>query len=177
MVTAWDSGCKREIARFPALFSTKSTKGHGDTGTTLSISESPRPRGFVPIGVFFVFGAVMSAYAAITLLVPGTFMDALWALNPRAHAELAKLGHWAAAPFCVLSPALCLAAIGWFRRRRWGWTLGVTILAINMAGDLGQIFFGERWKGVVGVAIAAALLFYLTRPALRNYFVPPSNKT
>jgi len=126
--------------------------------------------GFVPIGLFFVFGAVMSAYAAITLLIPGTVLDALWTLNPRGHEALAHLGRWAAVPFCILSPALCLAAIGWFRRRRWGWVLGVTIIAINMAGDVGQVLFGEIWKGVIGVAIAGLLLVYLTRSALRGYF-------
>jgi len=124
----------------------------------------------VPTGAFFVFGAIMAAYAAITLLVPGTFLDVLWALNPRGHAGLAGLGRWAAAPFCVLSPTLVLAATGWFRRRRWGWALGVTILAINMAGDVGQIVFGERWKGAIGVAIAGLLLVYLTSGGVRNYF-------
>jgi len=131
----------------------------------------------VPIGAFFIFGSVMSAYAAITLLVPGTFLDALWTLNPRGHAGLSGLGRWAAAPFCVLSPALSLAALGWLRRRRWGWILGVTIIAINMLGDLGQIFFGERWKGVVGVAIAGLLLVYLTRSRVRNYFSTSANRT
>lgn len=124
----------------------------------------------MPTGAFFVFGAIMAAYAAITLLVPGTFLDVLWALNPRGHAGLAGLGRWAAAPFCVLSPTLVLAATGWFRRRRWGWALGVTILAINMAGDVGQIVFGERWKGAIGVAIAGLLLVYLTSGGVRNYF-------
>jgi len=145
-------------------------RGHGVTKTTPSISSSARPLGFVPIGLFFVFGAVMSAYAAITLLVPGTFLDVLWALNPRGHAGLAGLGRWAAAPFCVLSPTLALASIGWFRRQRWGWALGVTIIAVNMAGDLGQSVFGERWKGAIGVAMAGLLLVYLTRAGVRNYF-------
>jgi len=112
----------------------------------------------------------MAAYAAITLLVPGTFLDVLWGLNKRGHEGLAGMGRMAAIPFCVLSPMLALAAVGWFRRRRWGWVLGVTIIAINLAGDLGQIFFGERWKGAVGVVIAGALLFYLARHGVRSYF-------
>jgi len=119
----------------------------------------------------------MSAYAAITLLIPGTALDALWRLNPHGHEALAHLGRWAAVPFCALSPALALAAIGWFRRRRWGWVLGVTIITINMLGDLGQIFFGEGWKGAVGVAIAGALFVYLTRRGIRNYFVPVNGRS
>jgi hypothetical protein len=140
---------------------------HGESFFNL---EMEQPRGFVPIGAFFIFGSVMAAYAAITLLVPGTVLDSLWALNPRGYEGLARLGRWAPVPFCVLSPALCLAAIGWYRRRRWGWVLGVTIVAINMAGDVGQILLGERLKGATGVAIAGLLLFYLTRPGLKRYF-------
>lgn len=112
----------------------------------------------------------MAAYAAFTLLVPGTFLDALWALNQQGHLGLVALGRWGALPFVVLSPMLGLAAVGWFRRRRWGWGLGVTIISINMAGDLSQVAFGERWKGAVGVAIAGMLLVYMTRRSVRNYF-------
>jgi hypothetical protein len=32
------------------------------------------------MGLFFVFGATLAAYAAITLLDPGTVLDGLWAL-------------------------------------------------------------------------------------------------
>jgi len=112
----------------------------------------------------------MSAYAGLTLLLPGTFFDALWALNPLAHAQLTALGRWAALPFAFVSPMLALAATGWFRHRRWGWTLGVTIIAINLAGDLAQILFGERWKGIIGVVLATALLAYLMRRSTRNHF-------
>jgi hypothetical protein len=120
--------------------------------------------------VFFVFGATMSSYAAVTLLKPGTFLDALWVLNKQGHEGLAGLGRWAALPFAILIPMLGLAAVGWFRRRYWGWVLGVAIIAINMAGDIGQVVLGERWKGAVGAAIAGLLLFYMTRAAVRTYF-------
>jgi len=135
-----------------------------------STLEEQRPRGFVPIGAFFVFGATMAAYAAITLVFPGTFLDALWVLNKQGHDGLAALGRLAALPFVVLSPMLALAAVGWLRRRPWGWVLGVTIIAINLVGDLSQIVFGQRLKGGVGVAIAGSLLIYMTRRRVRNYF-------
>jgi hypothetical protein len=129
-----------------------------------------RPRGFVPIGVFFVFGATMAGYAAITLLNPGTLLDALWMLNKQAHIQLAVLGRAGAIPFGIVSIALALAAAGWFRRRYWGWVLGVTIIAINAAGDLVNLVIGERTKGAVGVVIAGLLLIYMTRSRVRAYF-------
>lgn len=133
-------------------------------------SSPGRPRGFVPIGVFFVFGATMAAYAAITLLKPGTFLDAPWALNKHGHEQLAGLGRIAALPFGILSIALCCAAVGWFRRRYWAWVLGTSIIAINMAGDLVNLAIGEHLKGAVGVVIAGLLLIYMTRRSVRTYF-------
>ena len=92
-------------------------------------------------------------------------------LNKQGHEGLTGLGRMAAVPFGILAPMLCLAAVGWFRRRYWGWVLGVTIIAINMAGDVGQNgVIGERLKGAVGVAIAGLLLTYMTRVGVRGYF-------
>lgn len=131
---------------------------------------SNRPLGFAAIGAFFVFGATMAAYAAVTLLKPGTFLDALWALNKRGHAGLVLLGRGAVLLFAVLSVLLGLAAVGWFRRKYWGWMLGVTIIAINATGDLINGVMGEWLKGAAGVAIAGLLLVYLTSAGMRNYF-------
>src|ERR1700740_1161471 len=39
------------------------------------------PRGFAAKGGFFVYGAAMAAFAAVTLLIPGTLLDAGWALD------------------------------------------------------------------------------------------------
>jgi hypothetical protein len=136
----------------------------------MGTEEDERPRGFVPIGVFFLFGATMSAYAAVTLLKPGTVLDRLWALNRTGHTQLAALGKSAGLGFFVLSSLMCAAAAGWFRRRYWGWVLGTTIIAINAAGDLINGLRGEWLKGAVGVTIAGLLLIYMTRSGVRNYF-------
>ena len=132
--------------------------------------QPARPRGFAPIGIFFIFGATMSAYAAITLIRPGTFLDKLWALNKQAHAELLPVANISGPLFLILSAALAAAATGWFRRRYWGWLLGVVIIAINAAGDLVNLVRGEGFKGAVGVVVAGLLLIYMTRSSVRNYF-------
>jgi hypothetical protein len=129
-----------------------------------------RPRGFVAIGGFFAFGATMAAYAAVTLLKPGTFLDALWALNKQGHAGLILLGRGAVLLFAVLSVLLGLTARGWLQRKHWGWMLGVTLIAINAMGDLINGVMGEWLKGAVGVVIAGLLLIYMTRSRVRTYF-------
>src|SRR3954462_1169928 len=128
-----------------------------------------RPAGFVPLGIFFVFGATMASYAAFTLAAPGTFLDAAWRLNPVGHAALSSLGRIMAVPFLLLASALLVAGLGWFRRRHWGWVLGVALIAINLVGDLFNLVFREELlKGTVGVVIAGLLLTYMTRASVRN---------
>lgn len=137
----------------------------------MNATSEKRPAGFLPIGIFFFFGATMATYAAITLAIPGTILDAAWKLNPEGHAQLASLGRIMAVPFLVLAAALFVAGLGWFRRRRWGWVLGVALIAINLTGDIFNLVFrGELLKGAVGVAVAGLLLTYMTRASVRNYF-------
>jgi len=133
--------------------------------------EPNRPVGFVPLGIFFYFGATMASYAAVTLAHPGTFLDRLWALNPSAHIQLGTLGPVMAVPFTVLAAVMVATGVGWFRRRRWAWILGVSGIAVNMLGDLVNALLGEWVKGAVGVSIAGLLLLYMTRPQVRSYFV------
>ena len=116
----------------------------------------------------------MAAYAAVTLFRPGTFLDRLWALNPRGHIGLTGLGPMVAVPFSVLSIVLFLAALGWFRRQYWGWLLGTVVIATNLAADFIHAFLGDWLRSGVGVIIAGLLLFYLTRPPVRTYFLPRS---
>jgi len=136
----------------------------------MATASEKRPIGIVLIGIFFYFGATMATYAAITLVFPGTVLDQAWKLNPEGHAGLASLGRIMAFPFLLLAGALFLAAIGWFRMRAWGWTLGITLIAINLSGDLFNLLFRhELLKGVVGVVVAGLLLIYMTRPRVREH--------
>ena len=111
----------------------------------------------------------MAAYAAVTLLKPGTFLDRAWELNPAGHAGLLLMGKAVGVPFLVLATALFLAGIGWFKRKHWGWFLGTGIIASNLLADVIHLLLGD-WKSLVGVLIAGLLLFYMTRPSVRSYF-------
>jgi hypothetical protein len=143
------------------------------------ITSSPirRPSGFLALGIFFFFGALMATFAATTLLNPGTFLDRAWELNPLAHAQLMPIAKIAGVGFVVLAVVLLLAGVGWFRRRRWGWVLGTSVIGVNMIGDLINSARGEWLKGAVGVVIAGLLLFYLTRPGVRDYFRGEAGRT
>jgi hypothetical protein len=138
----------------------------------MTLAPAPkRPKGFFALAVFFFIAGTMATFAAVTLLHPGTFLDRAWALNPDAHAQMLPLGKIVGAPFIVLAITLFLAGVGWIRRRYWGWLLGVSVIAINLAADITHFFLGDRMKSAVGMVIASLLLLYMTRPAVRNYFL------
>lgn len=140
-------------------------------------AANPRPRGWLAIGVFLLWGAAMATFAGITLLFPGTFLDRAWRLNPTGHAGLTALGRWVGFLFPLLGFTLAASGIGWLKRRPWAWMLAVLLIAGNAFGDLTRLVSGAWIEGAVGVLIAGALLIYMTRPGMRKYFNASSGQS
>src|SRR6266568_7495355 len=127
-------------------------------------------RAMTAVGVFLIFGACMASLAGTTLTWPGTPLDKVWALNRPAYIQLAPVGGVVGPLFLVLSSVLLAAAVGWFKRRLWGWRLTIAIIAIQVAGDLVNFARGDFLRGSTGVVIAGALLFYLLRGEVKARF-------
>lgn len=130
------------------------------------------PRGITAITIFLLFGALMASIAGSTLLWPGTIVDHMWALNPRAYKELAPLGRLAGVAFLLVGATIAAASLGWSRHRRWGWRMAVAIISIQLLGDLFNLFLGSVLEGAFGAAVAGALVYYLLRPRTRAVFRP-----
>jgi uncharacterized membrane protein (DUF2068 family) len=112
----------------------------------------------------FTVGAIMCALTIALLLFPGTGLDVLWRLNPDAHAALQSIGSWSIAIMLVVGSSCLLAAIDLWRSAIWGTWIAVIILTANMAGDLFNAFFRHDYRALVGLPVAAAMIFYLVRP-------------
>jgi len=123
------------------------------------------------IGIFLLFGAVTAFLAGTSLVWHGTKLDSMWTLNPRAYKELAPFGKAVGIAFLLLSVALALAAMGWFKRRLWGWRLTVAIIATQVLGDLVNMIRGHIFEGGIGVVIASVFLVYLLQGKVKNTFV------
>jgi hypothetical protein len=84
----------------------------------------------------------------------------VWRLNPHAYRHLAPLGKFVGIPFLVLSALLALTAVGWFKRRFWGWLLAVAVIATQVLGDVVRIASGldvrQKKRMNVGIVRSAA---------------------
>lgn len=125
--------------------------------------------------MFLVFGAYMAALAGTTLVWRGTALDKVWVLNQSAYKQLFSAGRSVGVLFLLLSATLVTAAVGWFKRRLWGWVLAVGIISTQVAGDFVNLVRGDFLRGSTGLTIAGALLFYLLRPKVRGAFRSPTN--
>ena len=112
----------------------------------------------------------MAGLAGTTLLWRGTVLDRAWTLNPTAYRQLSPLGSMIGILFLLLSAALLISGMGWFRHRLWGWRLAVAIIATQVLGDIINLVRGDWLRGGIGVVIAGALLLCLLTPRLRAEF-------
>ncbi|MGA3092083.1 MAG: hypothetical protein ABSD75_26040 [Terriglobales bacterium] len=128
------------------------------------------PRGIAAFGIFLLWGATMASLAGTTLTWPGTALDHMWALNPRAYGQLARLGSKAGILLILVGIALAVSGIGWLKRRLWAWRLAVAIIVTQVVGDLVNVLLGRRIEGAIGVTVAGTLLFYLFRTQVRAVF-------
>jgi hypothetical protein len=127
--------------------------------------KSATPIGMRLLALFFAFGACMCALTIVLLLFPGGPLDSLWQINPEPHAAFQRMGGLSILLMSAVGGACALAAIGLAGNARWGRSLGILILVVNLIGDLTNAFVRNDFRTLIGVPIAGAIIFYLARGA------------
>ena len=130
-----------------------------------------RPLGITALIIFFLAGTLISFLAAVSLLVPSAFFEAMWRVNPRGHDGLVRIGLWAVALLFAASISCAAAAIGLWRRTRWGHGIAVALISINLLSDFANAVMGIEPRAIVGIPIAFALLLYLLSKRVRGFFI------
>jgi len=105
----------------------------------------------------------MCTLTIVLLAFPGTALDSLWRLNPGAHSAFQSIGGWAIAIMVLVGSTCLLAAIGLWRGALWGTRVAIIILIVNMIGGVTNVFLKSDFKTLIGLPIAAAMIFYLAR--------------
>ena len=134
-----------------------------------------RPIGITALSIFFVFGAAMSFIASVSLLFPGSFLEPMWRINPRARAGFAGMGVWAVVLMCAVCVSCAATAVGLWRGARWGYWLAVVLLAVNLLGDIANVVTGTEPRAAVGIPIALAIIAGLASRRVRRFFVRPAS--
>ena len=129
-----------------------------------------RPRGVTALGVFFAIGAVISGLSCVSLSLPGSPLEPMWRLNPRAREAFSHMGGAGPLLLAVVSVACAFAAVGLWSGRTWGHRLAMCLLLINLAGDVTNVILGIEPRAAVGIPIVLALLVFLSTARVRSYF-------
>jgi hypothetical protein len=130
------------------------------------------PAGYtaIALGCFFAAACLICLIAGITILWPSTSLWAIWSIKPDDFAQLLDLAPWSGLGFLLLCVVMGAAAWGCWQRRLWGWRLAVGIFTAHALGDVWQIANGSIAEGVLGMAVLAAILLWLTRARVRSGF-------
>ena len=141
---------------------------------SVTTESETRPAGVTALSVFFLFGTAMSFISAVSLLFPGSFLEPMWRLNPRAHAAFAGTGALAVVLMCAVCASCAFASAGLWRGARWGYRLAFTLLVINLLGDIANVLTGTEPRALVGVPVVTVILFYLLSRRVRRFFGRPA---
>ena len=128
-----------------------------------TLAPALRSRGHPWIAGFFGFGAMMCALTLALLLFPGSALDSLWRLNPEARLAFQSLGSWSFVLMLTVGTACIFAAIGLWRGTVWGTRLALTILSLNIIGDLVNTLLRHDYRALIGLPVGAAMIFFLVR--------------
>lgn len=130
-----------------------------------------------PLAVILVasleFVAALIAWAvSLSLLVPGTRLDRMWALNEPVHDAFAAQARPVATLLLLIGGLAAAAGAGLLARRVWAWLLSLAIFSINALGDLVSILITRDFlHGLSGILIDCLFLYLLLRPGVRAFFL------
>ena len=126
------------------------------------------PAGLLALSIFFAGGAVVAATTCIALLMPGGVLEPIWRLNPPAHSAFLELGPWAIVLMAMVALMCGGAACGLWIRARWGHRLALSLLLVNLLGDVVNAVVRGDPRTLIGVPIAGLLILYLLSPGVRS---------
>jgi hypothetical protein len=129
-----------------------------------------KPLGIFLIAIFFALASCILLSVGVALLLPGSKLETIWVLYPARRSLLIPYRIWLGPGFLTLAIGMLVASVGCFRHRKWGWWLAAAIFIVNGISDTGQILLGRLLEGGIGVAVAGAILLYLSQPKVRATF-------
>lgn len=129
-----------------------------------------RPFGVKALVILFAIGAFASFLSTVSLSFPGSFLEVMWRLNPRAREGFDRIGGWSIPLMVIVCLSCVLTTIGLWRGRRWGYWLALIMLVLNLAGSLINFITGSEPGPIIGVPIVLIIVAYLLNRRTKEYF-------
>jgi len=121
--------------------------------------------------ILFAIGAFAGFISTLSLGFPGSFLDVMWRLNPRAREGFDRIGSWSIPLMATVCLSCVLTTIGLWRGRQWGYWLALIMLVLNLAGSLINLITGSEPRAIIGIPIVLIILAYLLNQRTKEYFV------
>ena len=141
---------------------------------------SPRPDGIRFLGGIALLAGIMLLFAVISLGIPyypnwtyGPGLIGAWIILCFGYVGFGQFLPALSLAMIVMLAILYLAAgIGFFSRRRWAWTLGVTLASFGVASSVLQTITWAQYDffAIPGLIVTLLILVYLMTPLARNFF-------
>lgn len=112
---------------------------------------------------FFWFGTTMCALTIVLLAFRGTWLDALWRINPDAQLAFSRMGAGAFALMGVVGAACAGSAVGLSRQKEWGRGPAIGVLTINLIGDVAGAAIRSDPRTLIGIPIGGGMIIFLMR--------------
>lgn len=129
-----------------------------------------RPAGIAAIAVFLALGSVIASTTEVALVFPGGPLESMWRLNPPARDGFRTMGRGAFFLMPIVSAWCAATAFGLSQRRTWGLWLAISLLTVNLIGDLGNAFLRGDMRTLIGIPIGGAMIAYLLSGRSRGWF-------
>lgn len=136
-----------------------------------------RPTGVSILAVLALIGGVLNVLGGLTLMALGGLIGGVAAgVADTQTAALVGVGAIVIGLLSIIGGVISLVFFyGAWTAKEFGWILGVISAIWNIAvpilgGLLGGNLVGSITSNIIGIAIAAVILYYLNTPAVKQYF-------
>jgi hypothetical protein len=150
----------------------------------VSKPTTPRPDGITFLGGIALLAGIVLLVAAITFALPfpGRWVDGpaligVWIMLCFGYFGFGQFVPALFAPIgipiiVILAILYFVAGIGFFMRRRWAWTLSITLAMFGVASSIVQAITQPYYDffGIPGLIVTLMILVYLASPLARNFF-------
>ena len=131
-----------------------------------------RPTGVTVLAILDIVGGALLLLLGLTLTVLGPTVLLPFLLKAHARLPPAFVAAIGILGLIFIVPGIISIVIGWglLKGKGWSWWLTVIFAVLGIIGSAINLVIGNI-GGIVGLIIEGIILYYMTRPHVKEYFV------